>query len=82
MARLAKPLNFRWANHHSKDFKLGDPAVTFTLPIGTEVELVTTRIMNLGSSFGHKTLKVCDITYTNPLSGITSGAIVTPDYLE
>lgn len=81
-AQLTKPLRFRWANQHHKDFKLGDPEVTFTLPIGTEVELVATRAINTGRTFNYFMLKVCDITYTNPLSGGTSGAIVTADHLE
>ena len=82
MARLIKPLHARWANHHKKDFKPGDPEVTFTLPVGTEVELVATRTINAGSCFNYVTLEVCDITYTNPLSGATSGATVWSDYLE
>lgn len=82
MAQLIKPLHFRWANHHKKDFKLGDPEVTFVLPVGTAITVVARRTINTGKLYDYSTLQTCEITYTNPLSGATSGAIVTIDCLE
>jgi len=79
---LSKPLLFRWANHSSKDFTPGDPEVTFTLPTGTEVTVEKRYTINAGKIYDYVTLHVCDITYENPLSGVTSGAIITADYLE
>jgi len=81
-ACLIKPLLFHYANQHDKDFKLGDPEVTFALPVGTEVSLEATRTIDAGRSFDHIRLKVCDISFKNPLSGVISYAIVWPDCLE
>jgi hypothetical protein len=82
VSRLIKPLHFRWANHHDKHFKPGDPEVTFTLPVGTEVTVITTRQMEAGKVFDYVVLTMCDISYVNPLSGAISHAVVTADYVE
>jgi hypothetical protein len=79
---LTKPLLFRWVNHHDKNFKPGDLEVTFTLPAGTEVTVEARRTINAGKIYNYATLDLCDITFKNPLSGVTSGAIVTAGYLE
>ena len=81
-AHLTKPLRFRWANHHDKNFKPGDPEVTFTLPMGTEVTVAATRKMEAGKIFNYVILTVCDISYVNPLSGVISPAIVPADCLK
>ncbi len=56
--------------------------MTYTLPVGTEVTVITTRQMNAGSSFNYIMLTVCDISYVNPLSGVISHATVFADYVE
>lgn len=80
--RLTKPILVRWANHHKKDFELGDPEVTITLPVGTEVKLEAQYTINSGKIFDYATLELCDFTYTNPLSGATSRGTITADCLE
>ena len=79
---LTQPLRFRWANHHDKNFKPGDPEVTFALPVGTEVTVDATRKMEAGKVFNYIILTVCAVSFVNPLSGVISHAIVPVDYLE
>lgn len=56
--------------------------MTFTLPVGTEVTVDATRKMEAGKVFNYIILTVCDISFVNPLSGVSSHAIVPVDYLE